>query len=197
MHRNQSTHFWLSCSLFSSSTISLGSRGRNSPPAPPALHSFPLIEQWATSLHYYRKLLFLPYGKMPWVCQLQAKLETPGLVADILKEERKECMNSSFIHSLNICWISNMYQALFRGDAAVDKTENTFWDQNESLMFKVISCCIILFCILEAGYYFILSVCILLWKNPSLSPVKCPLRWWLCTQKGRRKTILIIFKILS
>lgn len=82
MHRNQGSRFLLSCSLFSSSAISLGSWWWNSPPAPPALHSLPLIEQWATSLHYYRKLYFLPYGKMLWVSQLQAILETPGLVAD-------------------------------------------------------------------------------------------------------------------
>lgn len=63
MHRNQGTSFWLSFSLFSSSTISLGSWWRNSPPAVPTVHSLPLIEQWDTSLHYHRKLLFSTLGE--------------------------------------------------------------------------------------------------------------------------------------
>lgn len=61
--------------------------------------------------------------------------------------------------------MSTMYWLLFIGDTTVNKIEkkiSVFCEiivfQNECLTFKVISCCIILFCILKVGYYFILCL---------------------------------------
>ena len=78
----------------------------------------------------------------------------------------------SFVHSstkylLNVCSLLRVcYWALFTGDAAINKTENTYspGDYSHSNGMPDIRSyflLLILFCILEAGNHFILPLCIL------------------------------------
>lgn len=99
--------------------------------------------------------------------------------------------------------MSTIYWALFIGDATLNKTEKiqvlseTIVSQNECLTFKVISYCIILFCILEAGYYFIFFLYSFSEKKSFSVPSHMPIRVMVSYSKKQKKSTLITFKILA
>lgn len=205
MDRNQGIHFWLSCCLFSLLPQCLGEVMVKPLPAPrPRTWQHRILFDRKASYmpSLLQKLYFLCYGRILWVWQFQDELETLGLVAGRLKEGIKEYINT-FIHSLTK-YLLNVYYVLasvYRGYNAKQNRENICFLRDYSVSKWMPD---------MQGYFllhnFVLHIRSLIllrslsavfqWKIPSVSPVRCQLKWWSHTQKGRRSSTLINFKLL-